>query len=165
MRHDPHIYTSKFATLFLGCADRISVLFVRTAARKEIDMENEYAKDKEVIEDLISRYYHEGHAAHNGELYKPILHGEWKLFYVDPEGKMGVIDRDAYIASYDPAQRDDSLNWKTEICYIDVDGRLASVKLRIYNQNFGYTDYFNLLKLEDGRWYIVHKISQPLAQS
>lgn len=118
--------------------------------------------EKQKITDLILGFYHEGHAKHDGELYRPILHKDWKLFWVDPEGRMSIRDRESYIASYDPAQRDHSLNWKTEVCYIDVDGRLASAKIRISNQKFGYTDYFNLLKLEDDRWTIVHKISQSL---
>jgi hypothetical protein len=115
--------------------------------------------EKEAIRRIIMENYHEAHSRYDPALYEPILHNDWRLFHLDDEGKLHIINRDEYVASYDPSKRDPRLKRQTKIHYINVDGDIASAKLRIANQDFGYVDYFNLMKLE-GRWWIVHKISR-----
>ncbi len=120
-----------------------------------------YRKEKKIIRDLIFKYYHEGHAKCNGELYRPFLHDEWKLFILPDDTKISIINKEDYIKAYSPVDYDASLLWKTKIYYMDVYDKMASVKLKISNQKFGYMDYFNLMKV-NGNWQIVHKISQMI---
>ena len=106
-------------------------------------------------------YYHEGHVQSDGELYKEILHDIWKILWINEEGKIEYADKEEYISWYKPEDRNDNLEWKTEFYYIDVSGNIGSAKIKISNQEFGYIDYFNLMK-ENGKWWIVNKISRKL---
>ncbi len=118
-------------------------------------------KEKEEIKKAIMSYYHEGHVKSDPKLYEKVLHDEWKIFYLDKNGQLKIADKTTYMSWYDPKRVDKTLKWKTEFFYIDVSKYLASVKLKIENQKFGYIDYFNLMKI-DGKWWIVHKISHKL---
>jgi len=118
-------------------------------------------KEKEAIKKAIMSYYHEGHVKSDPKLYEKVLHDEWKIFYLDKKGQLKIADKKTYMSWYDPKKVDKTLQWKTEFFYIDVSKYLASVKLKIGNQKFGYIDYFNLMKI-DGKWWIVHKISHSL---
>jgi hypothetical protein len=118
-------------------------------------------KEKEAIKKAIMNYYHEGHVKSDPSLYEKVLHEEWKIFYLDKNGRLKTADKTTYMSWYDPKKVDKTLKWKTEFFYIDVSKYLASVKLKIKNQKFGYIDYFNLMKI-DGKWWIVHKISHSL---
>jgi hypothetical protein len=126
---------------------------------KTMDKKNQEDADREKIIELIYKNYHRGHTECNGEYYKPILHDQWKLFHISDDSEVSIISKEEYIEQYKPSMLDDSLLWKTEIIYIDIDDKLASAKIKIYNQKFGYTDYFNLMKINNS-WEIVHKISQ-----
>ena len=123
--------------------------------------QNQIYKEKEVIKKAIINYYHKGHVKSDPKLYENILHDEWRIFYLDKNGKLEIADKRTYMSWYDPKKADKTLEWKTEFFYIDVSKHLASVKLKIKNQKFGYIDYFNLMKI-DGKWWIVHKISHSL---
>ena len=103
-------------------------------------------------------FYHEGHVQYKPELYDEILHDDWKFFYFNRAGKLEIVDKDTYKSWYNPDDRDDKLEWYTEILNIDISGDNASVKLKIGNQTVEYTDYFNMIKIE-GRWWVVNKIS------
>ncbi|MHA2043115.1 MAG: nuclear transport factor 2 family protein [Candidatus Thorarchaeota archaeon] len=65
-----------------------------------------------------------------------------------------------YMSWYNPDEVDQSLNWETKFFYVDVTGKAASAKISIENQNVKYVDYFNLIR-QDGKWWIVNKISHP----
>lgn len=115
-------------------------------------------KEAEAIKKAIVDYYHEGHVNSDSSLYEEIFLDEWKFFTHDEHGQLRVIDKNEYYSWHDPNKVDKSLNWKTEIEYIDVTNKIGSVKIMIGNQNVQFTDYFNMMKIDD-RWWIVHKIS------
>ena len=115
--------------------------------------------DREKIIELIYKNYQRGHTECNGEHYRHILYEEWKLFHISENSIVSIIDKEEYIKKYNPKDLDDSLLWTTKIYYIDIEDKIASVKLKISNQKFGYIDYFNMMKINDS-WKIVHKISQ-----
>lgn len=48
-------------------------------------------------------------------------------------------------------------NRKTHISYINITGNVASAKLEIDYENFGFIDYMNLIKI-DNEWKVVSKI-------
>lgn len=138
----------------------LCTVFLSAVITGQADTENESAEKKK-IKKAIMEYYHEGHVKSDPKLYDEILHDAWKIFYLNEKGELEQADKKTYMSWYDPKENDTTLNWKTTIEYIDVSEELASVKLRIENQKFGYVDYFNLMKI-DGKWWIVHKISRRL---
>ena len=109
------------------------------------------------IQEAILAYYHAGHALYDPDLYRNILHQEWKFFLLE-NGSLKIVGRDEFCDWYAPENLKPDLEWETEIYSIDVTGDLASVKLRIENQKVMYIDYLNMMKI-DGSWWIVHKIS------
>ena len=110
------------------------------------------------IKKAVMDYYHEGHVKSDPELYKQILHDEWKLFWLDENGKLNIADKPEYLSWYKPEEADKSINWETEIYYVDVHENIAAVKLRLECEKVKYIDYFNMMKIDD-KWWIVHKIS------
>ena len=117
--------------------------------------------EKELIKKAIMEYYHEGHVQSDGELYREILHDIWNILWISEDGKIESADKEEYISWYKSENKNDSLEWKTELYYIDVSGNIGSAKIKISNQDFGYIDYFNFMK-ENGKWWIVNKISRKL---
>jgi len=117
-----------------------------------------YEAEKVVIRKAILDYYHEGHVKSDPQLYKDILHPEWRFFLFDEEGQLSIIDRDKYLSWYDPDNADPELEWETEFYSIDVTENIAAVKLRLECQDVRFIDYFNMMRI-DGRWWIVHKMS------
>ena len=114
--------------------------------------------EKKSIKKAIMAFYHEGHVKEDPKLYERILHENWKFFLHNEEGKLRVVDKKEYYSWYNPETPDLSLEWKTTFDYIDVTDTIGSAKIVIENQNVCYTDYFNLMKIQD-TWWIVHKIS------
>lgn len=110
------------------------------------------------IRQAIMDYYHEGHVQCRPELYDEILHDDWQFFFYNQDGEFQIVDKETYKSWYNPAERDENLEWKTEFLNIDICDKNASVKIKIGNQNVEYTDYFNMMRI-DNRWWIVNKIS------
>lgn len=109
----------------------------------------------------ILNYYHEGHVKNDPELYKKILHEQWKFFFYDKEGQFRIVDREEYMSWYNPKNVNEDLTWNTEFYNIDVTGNNAAVKLKIECEEVGYIDYFNLMKIGN-KWWIVHKLSHKI---
>ena len=123
----------------------------------------EHTQEVNLIKKAIMDYYHEGHVKADPHLYEQVLHDEWKFFMFDDQNKLKVVDKKEYYSWYNPQNLDPSLQWKTEVFYVDVYKNNAQVKINIENQNVKYLDYFNLMKI-GGTWWIVHKISQPMGK-
>ena len=120
-------------------------------------MDQIYTIEQLDIENAIMTFYHDGHAHYDPDLYRKVLHPDWKFFLLE-KGTLRIVGRDEFCDWYAPENRNPDLEWETEIYSIDVTGGLASVKLRIENQKVKYIDYLNMMKI-DGSWWIVHKIS------
>ncbi|MFX1526480.1 MAG: nuclear transport factor 2 family protein [Promethearchaeota archaeon] len=117
--------------------------------------------EKKIIKEEILKYYHEGHVKSDPELYKELLHDEWKFYLFHDDGRLRIVDKNEYLSWYNPNEINVSLSWKTEFYYIDVTEKIGAVKLKIECEEVGYIDYFNLMKI-DGKWWIVHKISHKI---
>lgn len=124
---------------------------------------NNLNPDQLDIQKAIMDYYHDGHALYDPELYRKVLHPDWKFFLLEG-GKLRIVDRDEFCDWYAPEKINPELKWETEIYNIDVTGDLAAVKLRIENQQVRYIDYLNMMKIDD-TWWIVHKISHDIPKS
>ena len=123
-----------------------------------------YETEKKAIRKAILDYYHEGHVKSDPELYKQVLHPEWRFALLNDEGQFWGVDRTEYCSWYDPKEVDPELEWQTEFYSIDVSGNIGTVKLRLECQKVRYIDYFHMMKV-DGRWWIVHKISHGTHKS
>lgn len=126
-------------------------------------MSNEGSKESETkaIKKAIMDYYHEGHVRSDPELYRNILHDEWKFFLFDQNNQLKIVDKAEYLSWYNSEKANINLNWTTEFYNIDVTGNNAAVKLRIECEEVGYIDYFNMMKI-NGKWWIVHKLSHKI---
>jgi len=125
------------------------------------NQEKEKEIEKKVIEKAIMDYYHEGHVKSDPELYKEILHDEWKFFLFDEDNQLWIVDKDEYLAWYNPDKVNKDLNWRTKFYYVDITGNIAAAKIKIECEEVRYIDYFNLMKIND-KWWIMHKISHKL---
>jgi len=126
-------------------------------------MSKEGSEESEIkaIKKAIMNYYHEGHVRSDPELYKNILHNDWKFFLFDQNKQLKIVNRAEYLSWYDPENANTNLNWTTEFYNIDVTGHNATVKLRIECEEVGYIDYFNMMKINE-KWWIVHKLSHKI---
>ena len=70
--------------------------------------------EEEAIRKAILDYYHEGHVQCDPELYKEILHPDWKFFMLDENGELQMVDRTKYCEWWDPKNREPGLEWETE---------------------------------------------------
>ncbi len=120
------------------------------------------SQDQEVnaVKKSIMDHYHEGHAKFDYRYYLDILHDDWKFFMFNREGNLEIIDKEKYCSWYNPKDIDESLNWETEILYVDITENVGSAKIRLECEKVKYIDYFNLIKLEDN-WWIVNKVCHP----
>ncbi len=123
--------------------------------------EKEKKIEKKVIEKAIMDYYHEGHVKSDPELYKKILHDEWKFFLFDENNQLWIVDKNEYLSWYNPEKVNKNLNWRTKFYNIDIIGNIAAVKLKIECEEVSYIDYFNLIKI-NGKWWIMHKLSHKI---
>jgi hypothetical protein len=114
--------------------------------------------EEAAIKEAIMEYYHEGHVQYVPELYDEILHDDWRFFWWKEDGEFEIVTKDTYKSWYNPKDKDEELEWNTEILDIDITGNNAAVKLRIGNQRVEFTDYFHMIK-KDGRWWVVNKLS------
>lgn len=128
---------------------------MKKLSNKSLEME------EEVIKRQILKHYHDGHAKNDAELYKELLHDEWKFFLFHEDGSLRIVDKNEYLSWYNPEEVNESLTWRTEFYYVDVTESIGAVKLKIECEEVGYIDYFNLMKI-NGKWWIVHKISHKI---
>jgi hypothetical protein len=123
----------------------------------EFDMEGKNNQgDIAQIKTDLERFYILGHAEYDPDLYRQILHPNWKMFQLQ-EGNLIVIDRDEFCSWYEPQNQDPDLVWDFDILKVDVVGEVAQVKLVLENQKVLYVDYLHMMKIA-GKWWIVHKI-------
>ena len=101
-------------------------------------------------------YYIEGGRRGSAEIMKNAFHPGANIFgYVDGHPAGGPIQ-----LLYDMVEGRAAGDIPYEIIQLDVTGNIAMLKLDI--PNWGgkhYTDMFTLLKMEDGEWKIVSKVS------
>jgi aldose sugar dehydrogenase len=106
------------------------------------------------IEKTIGWYF-EGWGIGDTSLVGKAMHSTCHLkFY--REGKFTDISRNDYLARFKPQKRPDSL--VTRIVSLDITENTAAAKTEIILPKFIFTDYFNLIKTNEG-WFIVDKIS------
>lgn len=118
---------------------------------------NIYAQkgEKESIESLINDLYFEGWLTGDSTKVGQAMHSTCHLKYYR-DGKFSDISRAAYLSGFKPRAK--TTGSEGRIKSLDITGNIASAKCELETPKAIFTDYFNLIKVDD-RWYIVDKIS------
>ena len=72
------------------------------------------------------------------------------------DGKFNDMNRAEYLSRFKPRPRPEGLT--TRIVALDITENIASAKTEIDTGKDVFTDYFNLIKTDEG-WFIVDKIA------
>lgn len=117
-----------------------------------------YTADYKAIEHILLNQYSEGCKQAKSELMKPAFHQQATMYSVDEKNNLtGGAVSDTLFVGIDEYFKP-SENPKVAIAYIDITGTAASARVDTDDLNGnGFTDYFNLLKI-NGKWTIVSKI-------
>lgn len=128
----------------------LSLLFMNVNA--QID---ETASDWNLIQKTLNLYI-DGQATSDSIKVSQSFHESWQLkIFIDNEFK--IIPKSKYLVGY--KKRDTKpKNWSARIVFIDVSHNIAVAKVEISTSKLLFTDYFNLLKINN-EWLIVDKIS------
>jgi hypothetical protein len=84
-----------------------------------------------------------------------VMHSTCHLKFIR-DNAIVVIDRNSYLSRFKLRPKSDSTFGR--ILSIDITGNIASAKCEIETPERLFTDYFNMMKLND-EWVIVDKIS------
>lgn len=115
--------------------------------------------EKKSIEKTINMYF-DGWMTGDTTKVGGAMHSTCKLKLIK-EGKVIAIDRAGYLSNFTPRPKLEGASGR--IIMIDITGPIASAKCELEIPNRIYTDYFNMMKLED-TWYIVDKISTNVSK-
>jgi hypothetical protein len=103
----------------------------------------------------IVGYYFEGWATGDTGKIGKAMHSTCHLKSFR-EGKFNDISRTEYLSRFKPRPRPEGLT--TRIVALDITENIASAKTEIDTGKDVFTDYFNLIKTDEG-WFIVDKIA------
>ena len=113
------------------------------------------SNDRTAIESLIEDLYFEGWMTGDTTLVGKAMHSSCKL-KVFRNGEFIETDRATYLSRFKPTTRSPETSGR--ILSIDITGNIASAKCELETAKALFTDYFNLMHMEDG-WVIVDKVS------
>jgi hypothetical protein len=111
-------------------------------------------QDKELIKQTIETYF-DGWMTGDTTKVGKVMHNTCNLKTIK-DNEVVVIDRKSYLSRF--RLRPKLENSFGRIISIDITGKIASAKCEIEIPERIFTDYFNMMKLND-EWYIVDKIS------
>lgn len=112
------------------------------------------ANDREAITKTIQTYI-EGGISGKGNVMKPAFHNDATIFgYIGPDLFGGPIQE---LFDWNDGNGP-AADLKSNIATIDIEGKVATVRLELDNwTGHKFTDFFTLLKL-DGEWKIISKV-------
>ena len=116
--------------------------------------------DKELIKQTIETYF-DGWMTGDTLKIGKVMHSTCNLKTIK-DNEVVVIDRKSYLSRF--KLRPKLENSFGRIISIDITGRVASAKCEIEIPERIFTDYFNMMKLND-EWYIVDKISTNILKN
>lgn len=132
--------------LFIG----LSLLFLNVNAQVD-DSTNDWHSIKKTLD-----LYIEGQATGDSAKVAQSFHDSWQLkFFRDNEFQ--IIPKSKYLIGYKKRATKPN-NWSARTVFIDISNDVAVAKVEISTLKLLFTDYFNLLKTNQG-WIIVDKIS------
>jgi aldose sugar dehydrogenase len=110
--------------------------------------------ERQLIENTIQLYF-DGWATGDTSKLGIAMHASCHLKNFR-EGKFIEFTRAQYLNLFKP--REKNKNITTRIVFVDVTNNMASAKVEISTEKDLFTDYFNLMKTNEG-WFIVDKVS------
>jgi aldose sugar dehydrogenase len=128
----------------------LTVLGGAFAAQAQTNVEAE----KEQASQIIQLYF-DGWGTGDSTKVGRAMHSTCHLKYYR-DGQFVDIDRGKYLSGFKPREKDKNL--VTRIVQLDITENIGSAKTEIDIGKFVFTDYFNLIKTNEG-WFIVDKVS------
>ncbi|TAF63466.1 MAG: hypothetical protein EAZ55_13805 [Cytophagales bacterium] len=120
---------------------------------------NAQTTEKEQIEATIQLYF-EGWLTGDTAKVGKVMHSTCKLKTYN-EGVFKETSREDYLSKFKPHAKQDGFGGT--ILAIDITAHIASAKCVIETPKAVFTDYFNLIKINNF-WYIVDKISVKISK-
>ncbi|RIY31872.1 hypothetical protein CKF54_05930 [Psittacicella hinzii] len=115
-----------------------------------------YVNDYQAIKAVLEQYIKGGKEA-KSEFMKPAFNPNATMYSSDENGALAGGNIEVLFEVIDTAFQP-SAQAQSVIAYIDISGTAASARVDTNDlSGFGFTDYFNLLKI-NGQWQIVSKI-------
>lgn len=117
-----------------------------------------YTTEYKAIEQVLLNEYSEGGKQAKSEIMKPAFHDVATMYSVGENGELagGAVTESLFPVidnHFTPSE-----NPTVAIAYIDITGNAAAARVDTDNlSGYGFTDYFNLLKI-NGKWQVVSKI-------
>ncbi|WP_316740681.1 nuclear transport factor 2 family protein [Pedobacter antarcticus] len=132
--------------LFIG----LCLLFLNVSAQVD-----DTTSDLQSIQKTLNLYI-VGQSTSDSVMVGQSFHDSWQLkFFRDNE--FIVVPKSKYLVGY--KKRDTKPdNWSGRIVFIDISHDIAIAKVEISTPSLLFTDYFNLLKINQD-WLIVDKVS------
>ncbi len=110
--------------------------------------------ERQLIENTIQRYF-DGWATGDTTKLGGAMHTSCYLKNYN-NGKFVTFTRNQYLSLFKLHER--TKNLKTHIVSIDITNNMGSAKVEISTERDLFTDYFNLMKTNEG-WFIADKVS------
>ena len=129
----------------------ISVSFISFNVNSQV---NDTTNDWALVQKTLNLYI-EGQATGDSAMVASSFHESWQLKYFD-QNKFNIVTKSKYVVGYKKHAK--SPNWSGRIVFIDITNSSAVAKVEISTSKLLFTDYFNLMKMNDV-WLIVDKIS------
>jgi aldose sugar dehydrogenase len=111
--------------------------------------------DKSKIESVIKDLYFEGWMTGDTTKIGKAMHATCHLKYYR-DNKFSDISRADYLSRFKPKAKEAGSSGR--IVLLDITENIASAKCEIETAKALYTDYFNLIRVDE-RWFIMDKIS------
>ncbi len=115
--------------------------------------------DAKSIEQTINTYF-DGWLTGDSLKVGSAMHSTCHLKFF-PRGEFGMRTRNQYLSNFKPRPKLEGAEGR--IITLDITGPIASAKCELETKERLFTDYFNMMKIDD-RWYIVDKISANVAK-
>ena len=115
--------------------------------------------DFDQIQATIQDYF-DGWMTGDTSLLSRAMHATCNLKFVR-DGELVRMNKSQYVGNFKPRPR--LVDTEGIITSIDITRTAAAAKVAIITPQRHFTDYFNLLKVED-RWYITDKVSTNVAR-
>lgn len=118
------------------------------------------AEEKQEVLKVIETYF-EGYKAGNPEILKKVFHKDFNLCWSDPwrNNAFFQVDREGMFQFFNADWSNLKIN--SEILESKVLKNSAYCLARVTLEGIViWTDHINLLKLQDGKWWIVSKVSE-----
>ncbi|MCU0469427.1 MAG: nuclear transport factor 2 family protein [Arcicella sp.] len=130
------------------------ILAITLLAFLSITKVSAQSTEKRLIETTI-QYYFDGWMTGDTTKIGKAMHSTCHLkFFRD--NKFTDISRADYLSRFKPRAKDKDTEGRIKM--LDITGNIASAKCEIETPKSLFTDYFNLIKI-DNFWYITDKIS------